>query len=164
MKDWNQYTQSSLLCIDNCEHQRETASSAVSVAETFGLDSYIEFLQGDAFDALDTHFTELESVDLLWCDFGVGSRMKEYAFNVWKYIKPGGFLLCHSTLTNRGTRAWLEGLRRREGPDITGISPNEYVELSLLEEHKRFQNSVTLLQKRVGSDGPYEEPLYSEYA
>jgi predicted O-methyltransferase YrrM len=113
LKDWNSssssYTQSSLLCIDNCEHQRETASSAVRVAETLGLNSYINFLQGDAFDALDTHFSDAESIDLLWCDFGVGSRMKEYASNVWRYIKPGGFLLCHSTLTNRGTREWLEG-------------------------------------------------------
>lgn len=137
LKEWklssSSYTRPSLLCIDNCEHQRETASSAVRVAETLGLDSYIEFLQGDAFDALDTHFSELESIDLLWCDFGVGSRMKEYAANVWKYIKPGGFLLCHSTLTNRGTRQWLEGLRERRGVDVTGIPPDEFVELSLLE-------------------------------
>ena len=132
------YVPSSLLCIDNCEHQRETASSAVRVAQTLGLDSYIEFLRGDAFDALDTHFSEAESIDLLWCDFGVGSRMKEYASNVWKYIKPGGFLLCHSTLTNRGTRKWLEGIRARKGAEVTGISANEYVELSLLEGKNVF--------------------------
>jgi predicted O-methyltransferase YrrM len=137
LKDWDpsspSYKQSSLLCIDNCEHQKETASSAVRVAETLGLGSYIDFLRGDAFEALDTHFSEVETIDLLWCDFGVGSRMKEYASNVWKYIKPGGFLLCHSTLTNRGTREWLEGLRARKGAEVTGIPPEEYVELSLLE-------------------------------
>ena len=69
---------SSLLCIDNCDHQKETASGAVSVARTLGLDSYLEFLRGDAFDALDTHFSEVESIDLLWCDFGVGSKMKQW--------------------------------------------------------------------------------------
>ena len=37
---------SSLLCIDNCEHQRETASSAVNVARTLGLESYLQFLKG----------------------------------------------------------------------------------------------------------------------
>jgi len=156
---------SSLLCIDNCEHQRETASSAVGVARTLGLESYLQFLRGDAFDALDTHFSNAETVDMLWCDFGVGSRMTEYASGVWRYIRPGGFLVCHSTLTNARTRAWLEGIRRHAGAEVTGIPAGEYAELSLLEPHKRFQNSVTILQKRVGEGGArFEEPIYSEYA
>ena len=156
---------SSLLCIDNCEHQRETASSAVGVARTLGLESYLQFLRGDAFDALDTHFSNAETVDMLWCDFGVGSRMTEYASGVWRYIRPGGFLVCHSTLTNARTRAWLEGVRRHAGAEVTGIPAGEYAELSLLEPHKRFQNSVTILQKRVGEGGArFEEPIYSEYA
>ena len=99
------------------------------------------------------------------CDFGVGSRMKEYASNVWKFIRPGGFLVCHSTLTNERTRTWLEAVRQRKGADETGIPADEYAELSLLEPHKRFQNSVTILQKRVGGGGAqFSEPLYSEYA
>lgn len=155
---------SSLLCIDNCEHQRETASGAVHVARTLGLDQYLQFLRGDAFDALDTHFSGAESIDLLWCDFGVGSRMKEYASNVWKYIRPGGFLVCHSTLTNARTREWLEGVRKGKGVEETGIPAGECAELSLLEPHKRFQNSLTVLQKRVGDGGEFSEPLYSEYA
>ncbi|KAL7516364.1 hypothetical protein ACHAWX_001389 [Stephanocyclus meneghinianus] len=137
LADWDasspSYALSSLLCIDNCEHQRQTASSAIGVAKTLGLDQYLNFLQGDAFDALVTHFSEVESIDMLWCDFGVGSRMAEYASNVWKYIKPGGFLVCHSTLTNRRTREWLEGLRWRKGAEVTGIPPDSYVEMSLLE-------------------------------
>jgi len=150
----------SLLCIDNCLHQRQTASSAIHVARTLGLDSYLQFLQGDAFDALDSHFSQSESIDLLWCDFGVGSRMAEYAARVWKFLKPGGFLACHSTLTNARTRDWLEAVRAHKGTKVTGIPANEYSELSLLEPHKRFQNSITILQKRA----QYEEPIYSEYA
>ena len=167
LKDWvpsPSNPPSSLLCIDNCEHQRETASGAVHVARTLGLDSYLQFLKGDAFDALDTHLSSPESIDLLWCDFGVGSRMKEYASNVWKYVRPGGFLVCHSTLTNARTREWLEGVRQGKGVEDTGLPAGEYAELSLLEPHKRFQNSMTILQKRTGKDGAYEEPLYSEYA
>ena len=160
----NPSLKSSLLCIDNCDHQKETASGAVGVAHVLGLESYLEFLKGDAFDALDTHFSEVESIDLLWCDFGVGSRMKEYSSSGWKFIKPGGFLVCHSTLTNKRTREWLEGVRQGKGEDITGIPANEYAELSFLEPHKRFQNSVSILQKRVGSEVEYSEPIYSEYA
>mmetsp|Transcript_8108 Transcript_8108/g.14119 ORF Transcript_8108/g.14119 Transcript_8108/m.14119 type:complete len:141 (+) Transcript_8108:1109-1531(+) len=133
---------------------------------TLGLKSHLPFLKGDAFDALDTHFSQMESIDLLWCDFGVGSRMTEYASNVWKFIAPGGFLVCHSTLTNQRTREWLEGVRQGKGVEETGIPADEYVELSLLEPHKRFQNSMTILQKRVGGEGGarFSEPLYSEYA
>ena len=162
LSEWSTTPASSLLCIDNCEHQKETASSAVGVARTLGLDSYLEFLRGDAFDALDTHFsqTETESIDMLWCDFGVGARMKEYAGNVWKYIKPGGFLCCHSTLTNKRTREWLENIRKNGLEEETGIPQGDYVEVSLLEPHKRYQNSITILQKRVR----FEEPVYSEYA
>ncbi len=166
LKDWdttvslNSVTCSSLLCIDNCLHQRQTASSAIHVARTLGLDSYLQFLQGDAFDALDSHFSQPESIDLLWCDFGVGSRMAEYAASVWKFLKPGGFLACHSTLTNARTREWLEAVRAHKGTEVTGIPADEYSELSLLEPHKRFQNSMTILQKRAN----YEEPIYSEYA
>lgn len=160
LEEWDTESASSLLCIDNCEHQKETASGAVGVARTLGLDSYLEFLRGDAFDALDTHFSDTESIDLLWCDFGVGSRMKEYAASVWKYIRPGGFLCCHSTLTNRRTREWLESIRQQADEEYTGIPSGEYVEVSLLEPHKRYQNSITVLQKRIR----FEEPLYSEYA
>ena len=167
LKEWDSSPEnlsSSLLCIDNCEHQKETTSGAAHVARTLGLDPYLQFLKGDAFDALDTHFSDIESIDLLWCDFGVGSRMKEYASNVWKYIKPGGFMVCHSTLTNQRTRDWLEGVRQRKGFEETGIPADEYSELSLLEPHKRFQNSMSILQKRDGKGGKWEEPLYSEYA
>ena len=152
---------SSLLCIDNCLHQKETATGAAAVARTLGLDSYMEFIRGDAFELnLDN-----ESVDLLWCDFGVGSRMREFVAKVWSSIRPGGILLCHSTLTNQRTREWLEAARARKGLAETGMPPNEYVEVSLLEPHKQFQNSVSIFQKRKGLDGKdFNEPLFSEYA
>ena len=65
---------SRLLCIDNCEHQRETASGAGLVAKSLGLDSYLEFRRGDAFDMKLPDST----VDVLWCDFGVGTLKKVF--------------------------------------------------------------------------------------
>ena len=158
---------SSLLCIDNCEHQKETASGAVHVARILSLDGHIEFLRGDAFDALSTHFADSDdgTVDLLWADFGLGDRVAEYVSRVWRYVRPGGMLVVHSTLTNRRTREWTEAVRRRDGEDMTGLPSGSYADMSFLEPHKRYQNSMTVLQKRVGGDGrPYREPLYSEYA
>jgi len=153
---------SRLLCVDNCEHQRETASGAGSVAASLGLDPYLEFRKADAFDMKLPN----ASVDVLWCDFGVGSRMREFISSAWDCVRPGGFLLCHSTLTNENTRRWLEAVRERKPKEVTGIEPEEYVELSLLEPHKRFQNSVSILQRRTAATtgDPYEEPVYSQYA
>jgi len=151
----------SLLCIDNCLHQKETASGAAAVAQTLGLGEYFEFLQGDAYQLE----LEPESIDLLWCDFGVGSRMAEFVPGAWKSLRPGGFLLCHSTVTNQGTRDWLEALRRQEGESVTGIPAGEYLEISLWEPHKRYQNSVSLIQKRRDSTGEaFSEPIHSQYA
>ena len=153
--------QSSLLCIDNCLHQRETASGAAAVAANLGLEDYFEFIQGDAYDM---QFDD-ESIDLLWCDFGVGSRMRDFARGAWRSIRPGGFLVCHSTLTNKGTRDLLEDVRARRDEDLTGIPPAEVVELSLLEPTKLYQNSLTILQRRSsGSGKEFSEPLYSMYA
>ena len=151
---------SSLLCIDNCLHQRETATGAGAVAKTLGLSEYLEFIQGDAYD-MDF---ESESIDLLWCDFGVGSRMKEFAKGAWKAIRPGGFLVCHSTLTNARTREWLEAVRSRSGEDETGMPVDEFVEISFLEPQKTFQNSISILQRRKSSSHEFHEPIYSEYA
>lgn len=151
---------SSLLCIDNCLHQRETATGAGAVAKTLGLSNYLEFVMGDAYDMK----FEPESIDLLWCDFGVGSRMKDFAKGAWMAIRPGGFLICHSTLTNSRTREWLEAVRRRAGEDETGMPDGEFVEISLLEPHKVYQNSVTILQRRKSLNSGFIEPLYSEYA
>jgi predicted O-methyltransferase YrrM len=152
-----------LLCIDNCKHQKETATGACAVAKSLGLDAYLKFVKGDAFDMGD--ILEEASIDILWCDFGVGSRMKEFLQKgAWASLRSGGLLLCHSTLTNQRTRNWLEAVRARQGEDLTGIPADEYVELSLLEPHKAYQNSVSIFQKRKRGDDVYAEPIFSEYA
>ena len=103
-------------------------------------------------DAFDMNLPD-SKVDILWYDFGVGSRMKDFISSAWDCISPGGFLLCHSTLTNTNTRAWLEALRNGEPKEVTGIEPGEYAELSVLENHKRFKNSVSIIQKKIWRRG-----------
>ncbi|EEC46855.1 predicted protein [Phaeodactylum tricornutum CCAP 1055/1] len=147
------HRESSLLCVDNCEHQKETATGATAIAKSLGLDAYLRLWKQDAFELR----LNSSSIDVLWCDFGVGARTKEFVEASWDSLRPGGFLLCHSTLTNRQTRSWLEAVRARQGADVTGLPPDEYVEVSLLEPHKQYQNSITILQKR----DRYTEPLYS---
>jgi len=160
--DYYRSRESSLLCIDNCAHQKETATGAAAVAKNLNLSKYFQFIEGDAYAMA----FDIESIDLLWCDFGVGARMREFAHSAWRSVRPGGFLVCHSTLTNQGTRDWLEDVRTQNDESLTGIPPGEFTELSILEPQKRYQNSVTILQRRrSGQSGTiYEEPIYSQYA
>ena len=90
--------------------------------------------------------------------------MKDFAKGAWKAIRPGGFLVCHSTLTNQGTRDWLEAVRNRGPEEQTGLPEGEFTEISFLEPQKRYQNSISILQRRKGVSGEYHEPIYSQYA
>lgn len=146
----------SLLTIDDCEHKKETATGARAVSKGLGLEGYMRFMKADAFKLA----LAKDSVDVMWCDFGVGNRMKDFVSSIWPSLRNGGFLLCHSTLTNQRTRDWLEAARSHQGEDMTGFPTDEYVEVSLLEPHKHYQNSVSVFQKRK----EYEEPVYSEFA
>jgi len=71
---------------------------------------------------------------------------------VWPRVAPGGYVLLHSTLTNSAAREWLGSVHDASWGPPGGV-------LSLLEPHKRFQNSTTLLQKRPAG---YAEPVYSK--
>ena len=92
----------------------------------------------------------------------------------------------HSTLTNALTRRWLEGMRAAALARPGGATPakatgaaaaaaaaapapesdtsplgDEYIELSLLEPHKNFQNSFSVFQRRPAGWGG--EPLHTMY-
>jgi len=151
---------SSLICVDNCRHQTSTARKVEDVAWQLDLNARLEFIEGDAFDVFQDRF-ETESIDCFWLDFGVGSRVAEFVRNLWPAIAPGGFVLCHSSVTNRGTREWLDAVRRGELAAATGVPPGEVHHVSFLEPQKHFQNAITVLQKRPSG---FAEPLYSERA
>ena len=117
-----------------------------------------------------------DMLDMLWLDFGLGtgSRIDEFLDAWWPRLRSGGHLLMHSTLTNAVTRAWLESRREQmrcpaEGAGGTGSAGGStqqrgglgvFETVSLLEPHKRYQNSVSIFQKR---DGGWTEPLHTTY-
>ena len=63
---------SKLVVVDNCRHQKQTATRAEVVAEELGLGEHLDFKVGDAFEQT----FEEDSVDLLFCDFGVGAAQR----------------------------------------------------------------------------------------
>jgi len=122
-----------------------------------------------------------ESFDMMWLDFGLGTgkRIDGFLDAWWPRLSVGGLLLMHSTLTNAVTRAWLETQREKlrpatgatdEAPVAAAVPDgapcpksahlDAFETLSLLEPHKRYQNSVSIFQKR--SDG-WGEPLHTMY-
>ena len=70
----------------------------------------------------------------------------------------GGLVLLHSSLTNSVTRSFVDAMRARARSPDPDPHWGRFSELSLLEPHKLFQNSVSIFQRR--GDG-YEEPVFS---
>ena len=74
----------------------------------------------------------------------------------WPRVRPEGGMVMVHTLTNALSREWLERMRKR------GAGAVSELDVSLLEPHKMFQNSVTLFQKR-GPYGRYDEPVHTKF-
>ena len=166
-----------LHCVDRISHGHTTAHKVATAADELGLSAHLKFHEVDGYELAST-FAKSESsdtaIDFIWLDFGVGvgGRLDEFLNAWWPRLKPGGWLLIHSTLTNAVTRQWLEKMRaRRSCPtadgETEGVSAppgnalgSEFSEMSFLEPHKRYQNACSLFQKR--SDG-YAEPYLTTY-
>lgn len=157
-----------LHCVDNLAHSGSTAWHLLNVAHRLGLERRLQLHIDNAGSFLDELAPDLAPFDFVWLDglldfappvrrhaaegYSVGAGIDAFLEKVWPLVAPGGLVLLHSTLTNSSVRKWLEGI------DGAPWGPPGAV-LSLLEPHKRFQNSVTLLQRRPPG---YGEPIYSK--
>lgn len=195
-----------LHCVDDLSHAFCTAREIKKTAARLGIDKHLEMHDADAWlgapeacrppraepdAATRFRFGDRGPVDMLWVDFGVGDRLDAFLRLYWPSVKPGGFVVVHSTVTNRATRAWLERVRRgefawlgeTEGTDARDAARDakrrkkdpkgsanassrarardEVHHVSFLEPHKRYQNAFTVLQKRPRGWG---EPVYTDEA
>ena len=196
-----------LHCVDDLSHAFCTAREIKKTAERLGVEKHLEMYDGDAWAGappacrpkLSTGTKKKKDgapsavagpVDMLWVDFGVGDRLDAFLRLYWPSVAPGGFVVVHSTVTNRATRAWLERVRRGEfawletrgdavdartnekkrkrNPSLAekGVSRrvserDEVHHVSFLEPHKRYQNAFTVLQKRPRG---WREPVYTDEA
>jgi len=150
--------------VDSMAHESTTAHKVVEVAAALGVEQHIQLHEADVWE-----FTWDESwgqLDMLWVDFSPGDRLDEFLATWWPRLSPGGFVLIHSTVTNQHSRGWLDRLRSQQQPDggavneVFALNPDEFATLSLMEPHKMFQNSTTLIQKRAGG---YSEPILTQW-
>ena len=134
-----------LHCVDDLSHAFCTAREIKKTAERLGVEKHLEMYDGDAWAGAPPACRPKLSigtkkkdgapsavagpVDMLWVDFGVGDRLDAFLRLYWPSVKPGGFVVVHSTVTNRATRAWLERVRRGEfawlEPSADGGEGNE---------------------------------------
>ena len=135
-----------LHCVDDLSHAFCTAREIKKTAERLGVEKHLEMYDGDAWAGappacrpkLSTGTKKKKDgapsavagpVDMLWVDFGVGDRLDAFLRLYWPSVAPGGFVVVHSTVTNRATRAWLERVRRGEfawlEPSADGGEGNE---------------------------------------
>jgi predicted O-methyltransferase YrrM len=138
----NEY-QPKLLCLDNNSHPDSTASKVIKIAEELGLMDYLE-IHYENFEGYSRKLAkEYKPLDFVWYDCGA---MREYAMflnEFWELInKDGGQLLLHSTLTNMTLHSLIKGLKLNQATKDF----HNYELLSLLEPHKKFQNSVTMIR------------------
>ena len=92
-----------------------------AAAERLGLTQYLKLHEADAYDAEQLQIDETDgsgSLDMVWLDFGIGhgaqgGRLDTFLSTWWPKLRPGGYLIVHSTLTNAVTRHWLEKMRSR---------------------------------------------------
>jgi predicted O-methyltransferase YrrM len=55
--------------------------------------------------------------DFAWLDFGAGQTLSEFFERLWPHMNDGGYIVVHSTLTNRLTRTWLQKMRAAASPE-----------------------------------------------
>jgi predicted O-methyltransferase YrrM len=143
-----------LLCLDNDSHPDSTASKVLTIAGELGLMDYLE-IRYDNFEGFTKKMgPEYSPFDLVWFDCG---GMLQYALFIneyWEHVnKNGGMLLLHSTLTNMAVHNLIKGLKLNQATKDF----HNYELLSLLEPHKRFQNSVTMIRMTA----KYQDMYYS---
>ena len=146
-------------CVDDMSHAFSTAGTVRKIAGRLGVEDRLRLHARDAWDGPPEDCRD-GAVDLLFVDFGVGTRLNEFLSMYWECVSPGGFVVVHSTVTNAATRRWTEAVRRGEfGWEMPEGDSAHHV--SLLEPHKRYQNAFTMLQKRTRG---WKEPVWTDEA
>ena len=152
-----------LYSVDNREHEHEMCTEVELLAERLGLSAHYRSVVGDVFDAA-VHGSIAgggEQIDLIVADFGAADRLQKFWDCWWPRLRPLGTLVVHSTVTNHLSRMWLEGRRA-----LVRSGEADFECLSLLEPHKRLQNSFTIFQKRSGAVDGMEfpgEPIFTRH-
>ena len=132
-----------LYTIDNLSSSVSKASQVSGVIQELGLEAFSKVINKNFTDCANDFSQNNSLFDFAWFDCGGHKEYVDFLDNYWKLINPdGGMLLLHSTLTNSAIHEVIVQLKQR----LLASDNKDFELLSLLEPHKRMQNSVTMIR------------------
>jgi predicted O-methyltransferase YrrM len=141
-----------LHAVDNMAHADSTAPRVVETVARLELSSFLRLHQRDFRGFSEVMDPEALPFDLIWFDCGALNEYSDFLAEYWDLVNPsGGMILLHSTLTNATIHGVILRLKLRQATQ----SFNDFELLSLLEPHKRVQNSVTLIRMTSDDAAPF---------
>lgn len=93
---------------------------------------------------------DTENLDFVWVDVGSGLEYKNVFDKIFPKMNPAGIIAFHSVATNISSRLFLSEMKLK-----SKIS-DEFEMLTLLEPHKKKQNSIVVFKKNC------DYPIYNE--
>ena len=133
-----------ILCIDNHTHEGSTSSKVDAVMSEIGLGDFVDVVEADFTNYHEQIDPSRLPFDFIWFDCGGLAEYYLFFHHYWQFLNPnGGLMLLHSTLTNLEISTFVKSIKLLQATSDFG----NLELLSMLEPHKKNQNSVTMLRK-----------------
>jgi predicted O-methyltransferase YrrM len=128
---------------DNLVHGDTTASKVIQTAKDLGLDPPLRIHEADFIGYADKLPKGEAPFDMVWFDCGTIEYFQHFRRAYWPLVsRNGGLILIHSLATNFHGQMFLAELKLEQAT----TSFAEFELMTLIEPHKRRQNSVTLIR------------------
>lgn len=139
-------------------NSKNPAKRLEHVVSSLGLSSFLDFLEGDFRMYLPDFRKSNMLFDFIWFDCGGYPEYFDFVKGAFDLINPdGGILLLHFTVDPQIARI-KQNIR-----SIIESSPENACEVvNLIEPHKLWQNSVTLVRRISGYDERKYQPSVEE--
>lgn len=129
--------------IDNLVHGDTTAGKVIRTAKDLGLEAPLRVHEADFIGYADKLPKDEPPFDMVWFDCGTIEYFQHFRRAYWPLVsRNGGLILIHSLATNFHGQMFLSELKLEQATK----SFAEFGLMTLIEPHKRRQNSVTLIR------------------
>lgn len=141
-----------LITIDDLSDIRSMAPHFKRIAKELDLDGFFDFHEADFRGFSRRIPNSALPIDMIWFDCGGLEEYLDFTEEYWPLVNPqGGLLIYHSTLTNVQLRAFISVISAQQA------AKGGFELLSLLEPHKKMQNSISIIRKTTG----VRDPIYT---
>ena len=129
--------------IDNLVHADTTAGKVIRTASDLGIDGPLRVHEADFIGYAEKLPRDEPPFDMVWFDCGTIDYFQHFRRAYWPLVsRNGGLILIHSLATNFHGQMFLSELKLEQATK----SFSEFELMTLIEPHKRRQNSITLVR------------------